>query len=172
MQRVLAIDPGAHCGWAIRLNKKVMFGTEDFSVFAGVDGRAHSKFHSWFSGFLYACQPELVISEAPIFQGKNSEYLYGFSVILQMLCHERKIPTERVHLATIKKSITGHGDADKAAMIAAIRCLGHDPDDDHQADALALLTFKERFSGDQLPFTGKTVSLKPSMLNTIKRRRK
>jgi crossover junction endodeoxyribonuclease RuvC len=172
MKRVLAIDPGSHLGWAIRLPKKVLFGMEDFSQFAGVDGRAHAKFEDWFSGFLYACQPEIVVSEAPIFRGTNSEYLYGFSVIIQKLCYQRKIPTERVHLATIKKSISGDGHADKEKMIRAVQQLGFHPEDEHQADALAILIFKERHSADQQEFTGKTISLKPRALNTIRRKKK
>ena len=173
MQRTLAIDPGANMGWAYRLTpKKVIFGTQDFSIYAGVDGRAHAEFYKWFESFLYTAKPEIVVSEAPIFRGKYSEYLYGFSVIITMLCHAHKIPMERVHLMTIKKTITGHGGADKNKMIASVRELGFAAETEHEADALAILTFKEKHSGEQKEFTGKVVSLKASALNRIRRKKR
>ena len=42
-------------------------------------------------------------------------------------------------VGTIKKHATGKGNADKAAMVAAMHALGHAPADDNEADALALL---------------------------------
>jgi Holliday junction resolvasome RuvABC endonuclease subunit len=171
--KILAIDPGANFGWALRITKtRVMHGTEDFAKYAGVDGRAHRRFYDWLDDFLYTAKPELIVSEAPIFRGKYSEYLYGFSVIIAMLAFKHRIPTERVHLMTIKKSITGSGKAEKQDMIAAVRALGYNPATEHEADALAILIFKERHSADQQPFTGKAISLKPNLLNTIKRRKR
>jgi len=41
----------------------------------------------------------------------------------------------------IKKHATGKGNAGKAAMIAAARARGFDPQDDNEADALALLAW-------------------------------
>ena len=42
---------------------------------------------------------------------------------------------------TIKKFITGKGNAGKPAVIAAVQALRHQPEDDNEADALALLHF-------------------------------
>ena len=44
-----------------------------------------------------------------------------------------------VPVGTIKKYATGKGNANKAAMIAAMQALGFQPADDNEADALALL---------------------------------
>lgn len=44
-------------------------------------------------------------------------------------------------VGTIKRHATGRGNANKEAMMAAIRALGHQPADDNEADALALLDF-------------------------------
>lgn len=173
MIRALCIDPGAALGWAIRITKtKVMYGTEDFKQFTGVDGRVHWKFYQWFDDFLRAAKPTHIVSEAPIFRGVNSEYLYGFHIIISMLCFRHNITPVRVHLATIKKSITGHGGADKEAMIAAVKRLGYSPETEHEADALGILIFHERNSERMGEFTGKTISLKPRTLNTIRRARK
>jgi Holliday junction resolvasome RuvABC endonuclease subunit len=43
-----------------------------------------------------------------------------------------------VPVGTLKKHATGRGNADKAAMIAAMRTKGFRPADDNEADALAL----------------------------------
>ncbi|MFZ1416691.1 MAG: hypothetical protein WAS73_19270 [Defluviicoccus sp.] len=42
-------------------------------------------------------------------------------------------------MGTIKRHIAGKGNADKAAVIDAVRKLGFNPADDNEADALALL---------------------------------
>ncbi len=52
---------------------------------------------------------------------------------------ERAIAYQGVPVGTIKRYATGKGNADKAAMIAAMRARGFAPADDNEADALALL---------------------------------
>ena len=42
-------------------------------------------------------------------------------------------------VGTIKKHATGKGNAGKDEMIIAAKSRGHDPKDDNEADALALL---------------------------------
>ena len=42
-------------------------------------------------------------------------------------------------VGTIKRFATGKGNADKAAMIAAVRGRGFEPADDNEADAIAIL---------------------------------
>ena len=42
-------------------------------------------------------------------------------------------------MGTIKRHIAGKGNADKQAVIDAVRRLGFSPADDNEADALALL---------------------------------
>jgi len=44
-----------------------------------------------------------------------------------------------VPVGTIKKHATGRGNANKLMMITAMQALGHNPVDDNEADALALL---------------------------------
>jgi Holliday junction resolvasome RuvABC endonuclease subunit len=58
-----------------------------------------------------------------------------------------KIPYRGVPLGTIKCHVTGRGNADKDAVVAAVRELGFDPKDDNEADALALLDWALRNGG-------------------------
>jgi Holliday junction resolvasome RuvABC endonuclease subunit len=46
-----------------------------------------------------------------------------------------------VPVGTIKRFITGKGNASKDQVIAAVQAHGHKPEDDNEADALALLYF-------------------------------
>ena len=61
----------------------------------------------------------------------------------------RGIPYEGVPVGTIKRFATGKGNANKAAMIEAIRQRGFSPEDDNEADALALLLWALDTKGGQ-----------------------
>jgi Holliday junction resolvasome RuvABC endonuclease subunit len=52
-----------------------------------------------------------------------------------------------VPVGTIKRHVAGKGNADKEAVIAAVRTRGFDPKDDNEADALALLDWALRSGG-------------------------
>jgi Holliday junction resolvasome RuvABC endonuclease subunit len=54
-----------------------------------------------------------------------------------------------VPVGTIKRHATGRGNADKDAVIAAVRALGFNPEDDNEADALALLDWALEHGGRQ-----------------------
>ena len=51
----------------------------------------------------------------------------------------RGVPYQGVPVGTIKRHLTGKGNAPKEAMIAATRARGFSPADDNEADAIALL---------------------------------
>jgi Holliday junction resolvasome RuvABC endonuclease subunit len=70
----------------------------------------------------------------------DSSHAYGgFLATLTAWCEERGVPYEGVPVGTIKAFVTGRGNANKAAMIAAIEARGFRPVDDNEADAIALL---------------------------------
>ena len=52
---------------------------------------------------------------------------------------ERGIAYQGVPVGTIKRFIAGKGNADKQAVIAAVRARGFSPADDNEADAIAIL---------------------------------
>ena len=63
----------------------------------------------------------------------------GFLATLTAWCEHHQIPYQGVPVGTIKKHATGKGNASKEDVIAAVQARGHDPVDDNEADALALL---------------------------------
>ena len=68
----------------------------------------------------------------------------GYLAHLTAWAEANKIPYQGVPVGTIKRHIAGKGNADKAAVIDAVRKLGFQPADDNEADALALLTGRSR----------------------------
>jgi Holliday junction resolvasome RuvABC endonuclease subunit len=52
-----------------------------------------------------------------------------------------------VPVGTIKRYIAGKGNADKQAVIAAVRARGFNPSDDNEADALAILLWAVETQG-------------------------
>ena len=63
----------------------------------------------------------------------------GLLATLTAWCEANGIPYQGVPVGTIKRFATGKGNADKAAVIAAMRARGYTPGDDNEADAIALL---------------------------------
>ena len=63
----------------------------------------------------------------------------GFLAHLTAWCEKRAVPYQGIPVGTIKRAATGKGNANKEAMVAAMRARGYDPETDNDADALALL---------------------------------
>ena len=53
------------------------------------------------------------------------------------------VPYQGVPVGTIKRFITGKGNANKQAVIEAIQARGFEPADDNEADAIAILLWAE-----------------------------
>lgn len=141
---ILALDLGTTMGWAIRLGGGgVHSGTVSFrpSRYDG-GGMRYLRFRSWLDGFAAdAGGPGAVyFEEVRRHVGTDAAHLYGgFLATLTAWCEQRGVAYEGVPVGTIKRFITGRGNADKAAVIAAVRSRGFAPADDNEADALAIL---------------------------------
>ena len=80
--------------------------------------------------------------------GTDAAHIYGgFLATLSAWCEQRSIPYQGVPVGTIKRHVTGKGNADKAAVIAAIRARGFNPTDDNEADAIAILLWATETHG-------------------------
>lgn len=152
---LLSLDLGTATGWALS-NKhgRIMSGTAHFRPrrFEG-GGMRYLRFERWLnetrdvSGAINA----VYFEEVRRHLGVDAAHAYGgFLASLTAWCEEHSIPYEGVPVGTIKKFITGKGNAGKQAVIAAVKTLGHLPEDDNEADALALLHFaREQMIGGQ-----------------------
>ena len=141
---ILALDLGTSTGWALRNEYgSIISGTAKFQPrrFEG-GGMRYLRFKHWLTetknvvGVINAVYFEEVRRHI----GVDAAHAYGgFLAHLTAWCEHHSIPYEGIPVGTIKKHATGKGNADKDAMIAAMRVKGHAPEDDNEADALALL---------------------------------
>ena len=142
---VLALDLGTTTGWALRTGDgRITSGTQSFKPgrFEG-GGMRYLRFRRWLTDTKAAADgiDEVHFEEVRRHAGVDAAHAYGgFLATLTAWCEHHQIPYAGVPVGTIKKHATGKGNADKAAMVAAMQALGHAPQDDNEADALALLT--------------------------------
>ncbi|MBT2748252.1 hypothetical protein J7J64_17645 [Lysobacter sp. ISL-42] len=139
---VLALDLGTTLGWALRLSGYPMSGTESFKLgrFEG-GGMRYLRFVRWLDDLWRFAGPQIVyFEEVRRHKGVDAAHAYGgFLAQLTAWCERHAVPYQGVPVGTIKKFATGKGNANKEAMIEAAKRWGHEPADDNEADALALM---------------------------------
>lgn len=141
---VLALDLGTRTGWALRSAEGLITsGTEHFRPqrFEG-GGMRYLRFKRWLTEIKAAAGDidEVYFEEVRRHIATDAAHAYGgFLAVLTSWCEHHGIAYQGVPVGTIKKYATGKGNADKAAMIEAMRSRGFAPVDDNEADALALL---------------------------------
>ncbi|MBX6741933.1 MAG: hypothetical protein IRY87_07785 [Acetobacteraceae bacterium] len=151
---VLALDLGTSTGWALRSQDGgITSGTMTFrpSRFEG-GGMRYLRFRGWLRevSSLSGGLAHIVFEEVRAHAGTDAAHIYGgFLAHLSAWCEEHGIPYQGVPVGTIKRFATGKGNADKAAMIAAVRARGFVPADDNEADAIALLLWTTDPQGGQ-----------------------
>ena len=143
-ETILALDLGTHTGWAIRHQDGIITsGTEHFKPqrFEG-GGMRYLRFKRWLTEVKQCADgiDAVFMEEVRRHAGVDAAHAYGgFLATLTAWCEHHQIPYQGVPVGTIKKHATGKGNTGKDDMIAAAKARGHDPADDNEADALALL---------------------------------
>jgi Holliday junction resolvasome RuvABC endonuclease subunit len=140
----LALDLGTTTGWALQSkDAHITHGFVSFKSqrFEG-GGMRFLRFKHWLAeikimtGEIHAVYFEEVRRHV----GVDAAHVYGgLMATLTTWCEHHRIPYQGVPVGTIKKHVTGKGNAGKAEVIAAMRALGHPVTDDNEADALAIL---------------------------------
>ncbi|WP_375668694.1 MULTISPECIES: crossover junction endodeoxyribonuclease RuvC [unclassified Bartonella] len=143
-QTILCLDLGTKTGWALRdADGFITSDTEHFQSrrFEG-GGMRYLRFKKWLSELKRSVDEidAVYFEEVRRHVGTDASHIYGgFLATLTAWCEHHQIPYEGIPVATIKKAMTGKGNASKAEMIKAMRAKGHAPCDDNEADALAIL---------------------------------
>jgi Holliday junction resolvasome RuvABC endonuclease subunit len=143
---ILALDLGTQTGRALRSSSGLITsGSQAFATgrFDGA-GMRFLRFKRWLTelrgteGFA-----AVHFEEVRRHVGADAARCYGgFFGVLTAWCEHHEIPYSGVSVGTIKKFATGKGNADKAAMVAAVKARGYaEVTDDNEADAIALLHF-------------------------------
>lgn len=141
---ILSLDLGTTTGWALRSHDGLITsGTVSFrpSRYDG-GGMRYLRFRSWLdqiaadAGGLAA----IYFEEVRRHVGTDAAHLYGgFLATLSAWCESHAIAYQGVPVGTIKRHVAAKGNADKAAVMAAVRARGFSPADDNEADAIAIL---------------------------------
>lgn len=141
MTRILAIDPGTACGWAIRHSSE----TWDSGVW-DLAARRHEgggmrflRLRKYLCEVLDASPPRVVAyEEVRRHLGTDAAHVYGGIVaVISEECERRSIPYVGIPVGTVKRVATTKGNAPKGVMIAAAEAKwpGVTFADDNEADA-------------------------------------
>ncbi len=141
---IFALDLGQRTGLAVRnRDGAIASGTHEFRPgrFEG-GGMIWLRFRAWLQEVDETAGGVgvVVFEEVRRHLGTSASHTYGgYLAHLTAWAEANRIPYQGVPVRTIKRHIAGKGNADKHAVIEAIRRLGFQPADDNEADALALL---------------------------------
>lgn len=141
---ILALDLGTTTGWALMdSDGQITSGSQSFKPqrFEG-GGMRFLKFKRWLTD-VKQCTIGIdlvVFEEVRRHVGVDAAHAYGgFMGQLTAWCEHHQIPYEGIPVGTIKKHATGKGNAGKEEMITSVQARGHQPADDNEADAIALV---------------------------------
>lgn len=141
----LALDLGTRTGFCLVQGASQVHGFKDFKNgrYEG-GGMRYLAFRRWLDE-LRASTPiaEVVFEEVRRHLGTDAAHVYGGLLgVLTAWCEEHKIPYVGVPVGTIKKHMTGKGNAPKGVMVACVQEAGYvGVSDDNEADAIALALY-------------------------------
>jgi Holliday junction resolvasome RuvABC endonuclease subunit len=142
---LFTLDLGTLTGWAIHLpSGHIISGTQPFKPgrYDG-GGMRYLRFASWLDA-IHASYPftRVAFEEVRRHASTDAAHVHGgLLATLTAWCEKQEIPYEGIPVGTIKKHATGKGNANKLLMMQAMIDKGHNPCDDNEADALALLYY-------------------------------
>ena len=145
---ILALDLGSQLGFAVLSQGKVVSGTYDMRPAPGQ--AAGLRFAIFENEFLrqFRAVREVYFEKVRRHEGTHAAHVYGaLWGILEKWCYQNDIPCYGREVGDIKKYIAGKGNASKAAVIEAVKQRGYSPEDDNEADALAILSFARHQRG-------------------------
>jgi Holliday junction resolvasome RuvABC endonuclease subunit len=143
---ITALDLGTTTGFATCDNSgKITSGTASFKTgrFEG-GGMPFLRFKRWLTDLkaILGDIDAIYFEEVRAHKGVDAAHKYGgFVAHLTAWCEHHQIPYSGIPVGTIKKHITGKGNASKEEVIAAVKNKGFAPVDDNEADSIALLDF-------------------------------
>lgn len=163
MKKALCLDLGTATGWALgewretvdlltsgcsnepQFDHKLQItsGTMSFKPqrWEG-GGMRYLRFVEWLKEIHASGFDAVFYEEVRMHNSTDAAHVYGgFMGHLTSFCEQRKIPYDGVPVGTIKKHITGRGNANKKLVMIAVEHLGYSPKDDNEADAIALCDY-------------------------------
>lgn len=136
----IGIDPGTTCGWCVLRpdGSRIASGTWDLRPRRHEGGgMRYVRLERYLSELLDA-HPDAILGyeEVRRHAGTDAAHVYGGIVgIITAVCERRTVPYSGVPVGTVKRTATGKGNADKAAMVASATARWGEVADDNEADA-------------------------------------
>jgi hypothetical protein len=149
---ILALDLATATGWALRISDgQILSGTVSFrpSRYDG-GGIRYLRFRVWLDSMAPDAGGISVVHYEEVRRHLSTDAAHvhgGLLATLTAWCEQAGIPYQGVPVGTIKRFIAGKGNADKQAVIAAVRERGFSPADDNEADAIAILLWAVETGG-------------------------
>lgn len=140
--KILAIDPGTKCGWALTGGKSGVWNLKPNKFDSG--GMRFVELYSSLCSVLGDGIDLICYERVERHSSTYAGHIYGGIIaVLHGFCEEYLIPYKGIPVGTIKKHATGKGSASKEAMIKAAQSRFRDVNikDDNHADALCLLAY-------------------------------
>lgn len=148
---IVALDLGTQCGWATRdENGRIRHESVSFHARkTDTAGQRWLRFSAHLSSLKRALGAiNVIYYEQVMAHGTRDQpnvvaaHVYGgFLACLEVFCDLNRIRLEPVSVTSVKKTWTGKGNCNKAAMVAEARRRGFRAVDDNAADALAILHY-------------------------------
>ena len=141
---LLCLDLATTTGFALRTTDgQIISGTVSFrpSRYDG-GGIRYLRFRGWLESVAKDVGGIGVVCHEEVHRHLSTDAAHvhgGLLATLTAWCEQQGIAYQGVPVGTIKRFITGKGNADKEMVIAAIRARGFSPCDHNEADALAIL---------------------------------
>jgi Holliday junction resolvasome RuvABC endonuclease subunit len=157
--KVLALDPGGKCGFAVgAVAGAPRWGTHRIARHTST-GEALSRFAGWLRALIVAEKPDIVCFESPFIPVYGAEIprnaatvrrLHSYAGIIEAVCWRQQIKVHEARPSEICRHFTGQGswggrDKKKAATVKT--CLAYGWDVAGQvdaADALSLFAYSEQ----------------------------
>ena len=166
--RVLAIDPGTYgFGWAcgdVEDGKPPSFGTYQ-PVQAGLDlgllmRDVRQFLWRWMDPVREVPLIDFVAYEAPVVVRSNNvmtlRKMFAMGALIEMMAHDARIEVGEIEPGPVRKHFLGKGNTPrkspeiKQAIMRQCKIMGWKVCTDHEADALALLTYVQDVRGSRL----------------------
>jgi Holliday junction resolvasome RuvABC endonuclease subunit len=139
--KIIGIDPGTKCGWALLdNNKRIASGV--WNLKGGRHeggGMRYLRARRYFETLLDMGHVDAVAyEEIRRHRGVDAAHIYGGIVgQITAICEDRKIPFKAIPVGTAKTTATGKGNASKDLMVSSANTKWNiEVEDDNEADAL------------------------------------
>lgn len=142
MRKILAIDPGTHCGWGLLDGENIISGVWDISVKRDESRgmrliRLRNKLNE--IGKVDLLVFEVSKSHMSSLAAEVAGEIRG---LITTWCHDMAIEYKGIHYSLIKRHATGKGNANKDAMVKAAEVKFNKKFEyNDEADALLLLDY-------------------------------